>query len=416
MLAVYCAGMVAVVLSPLNPRGAVRESRWFTPGVDYMLRMTEIDCLCRGVNPFDVWHGDVILKPYLPLHGAGHDALEGKEGFTEEINAYPPWEYVMMMPFALLPRLVSWLLYLAVTVAGVWLLFYVGRSFCISFSGGSRELGTLVGVASVMLVSLPILQNSQLGNLTMPVLISAVLMAICLDRGHDALAGVCWAFAMLKPQLGLAFAVPLLMMRRFRTCIVAVSVCVALSVIPAIMCHESPVKMILQGAQASSQGFAGCGTFPYFLTPYVSNDVAIFAGLVVGAVLCAFMTRRLITSGFRSWIVLSMPAAVTGAAWTYALCHSFAMGWFFFVVLCSSLVKWPKSKFLWVLAALSAVFMSRVFNFVHFLPTVFPGIVPEFPLLGRWHHHITTLNSTACILLVLAFSVWISRHPAKDMP
>ena len=75
-----------------------------TKGGDYMLRMTEIDCLLRGVNPYDVWHGDVVLKPYVPHAGEPRMAVEGKEGFTELINAYVPWEYIMMMPFAVMPR------------------------------------------------------------------------------------------------------------------------------------------------------------------------------------------------------------------------------------------------------------------------------------------------------------------------
>ena len=65
VLALFLYGLVAavVVLTPLNPYGG---GKWLTRGCDFMLRMTEIDCLLRGVNPYYVWHGDIVLKPYVP--------------------------------------------------------------------------------------------------------------------------------------------------------------------------------------------------------------------------------------------------------------------------------------------------------------------------------------------------------------
>lgn len=414
LLALYCVAMVVVVLSPLNPRSPKYAGMWLKPGFDYMLRVSEIDCLRRGVNPFDVWHGDVVLKPYIPFSDEGRRAFAASEGFTEEINAYPPWEYAMMMPFAVLPRQLSWFLYLALTLVGVWMIFFAGRSFCSAVSGRRGEVCTIVGAASILLVSIPILHNSQLGNLAFPVLVAAVFMAICLNRGYDALAGVCWAFAMLKPQLGLAFAIPLLMFRKFKTCVVAMAICALLSAIPALMCHTSPVTLTMQGVAGSAHAFIGCGTLPYFICTHLANGTGIVVGLAIGALLCVVMTHSLVVSGLRNWIVLLLPAAITGAVWTYAHCFSFVMGWFFFVVLCSSLVRWPKSRFLWVVALLSAIFMTRIFNFVHFLPAVFPGIVPEFPLSERWHAHISTLNSTGCVLLTVALCVWLSRRAKEN--
>ena len=33
---------------------------------DFTLRMNEIQCLRKGIDPFDVWHADVKLPPYYP--------------------------------------------------------------------------------------------------------------------------------------------------------------------------------------------------------------------------------------------------------------------------------------------------------------------------------------------------------------
>ena len=413
LLALCCAA-TAIVLSPINPFGG---GKWFARGGDYRLRMAEIECLLKGVNPFDVWHGDVVMKPYVPLGGPCTDEVVGKDGFTELINAYPPWEYVMMMPFALMPKTFAWALYFFGMMAGMFCVFWIGRSFCARFSGVDGGGCTVAASVSIMMVFLPVLQNLYIGNLAVPVLLAAVLMAICLNRGKDVLAGVCWAFAMLKPQIGLAFAVPLLMLGKFKTCIVAAAICSALSVIPALMCHASPIDMTFQGARASSGCFMGSGTFPYFLLEFLPGDAGIIAGLLVGAAVCAVMTHMLRAAGVRDHMVLLMPAAVIGASWTYAQCFNYSMNWFFFIVLFASLAKCPKSRFLWVVAVLSAIFMTRLYNFAHFLPKVLPGVVPEFLPSEAWHYHIDSVVSSVGIALTFSYCAWISSRAAKaDMP
>ena len=406
LLAFYCAAVAVLVLSPLNPFGG---GKWLSRGCDYMLRMSEVECLRKGVNPFDVWNGDVVMKPYVPFGGAHAGDVGVKEGFTDFINAYPPWEYVAMMPLSFLPKTFAWVLYVVGMMAGLWLLVWAGKALSVSYSKGDDESCAIVGAASVVVVSLPVFQNFQTGNFAVPVLVASVLMAICLNRGKDVLAGVCWAFAMLKPQIGLAFAVPLLMLGKFKTCIVAAAICSALSVIPALMCHASPIDMTFQGARASTHAFMGSGTFPCFLREFLPGDAGIIAGLLVGAAVCAVMTHMLRAAGARDHMVLLMPAAVIGASWTYAQCFNYSMNWFFFAVLFASLAKWPKSRFLWGLAALSAVFMTRLYNLSHIIPKVLPGVVPEFLPSESWHYHIDTFVSSVGIALTFAYCVWFSR-------
>ena len=406
VVALFLYGLVAaaVVLTPLNPYGG---GKWLTRGCDFMLRMTEIDCLLRGVNPYYVWHGDIVLKPYVPSYGEPRAAVEGKDGFTEEINAYAPWEYIMMMPFVVLPRTVSWVLYFVLMMAALGALFAIGRSFAARFAGEGRDCGTVAGAAAVLLAGLPIYQNFQAGNLAVPVLLSAALMAVCLNRGWDALAGVCWAFVMQKPQLGLVFAVPLLMRKKFFTCFVAASICLVLTVVSSLLCNVSPIDLILQAPAASTFAFVGCGTCPYFLCGIIPGDMDIVVGLAVGAIVCFFMTRSLVRAGFRDWIVLAMPAAVVGASWSYSQCYSFAMNWFFFVVLAAALARWPRSKSLWCIAALSALLMTRLYNLGHTLMAIVagPGFDPESAL----HYHVDSLVTSACVILSVAFCAWLVK-------
>ena len=408
-LALYCALVSVVVLSPLNPYG---DGKWLTRGCDYMMRMTEIDCLLRGANPYDVWHGNIVLKPYVPNYGEARAAVEGKEGYTEEINAYAPWEYIMMMPFALMPRTFSWILYFALMLASLSVLFRIGRSFTARFAGVVRDNGAVVGTAAILLAGLPIYQNFQSGNLAVPVLVAAALMAYCLNHGQDELAGVCWAFVMLKPNLGLAFAIPLLMRRKFLTCVVAASLCAILTLAASLVCGSSPFDMVLQTPAANTFAFMGCGTFPYFLCQYLPGDYDIIAGLAVGAVLCFFMTFVLVRAGYRDWIVLSMPAAVVGAAWSYSQCYCFAMNWFFFVVLAASLMKCPRSKFLWSLAILSALLMTRLYNLGHTLTAILAG--PGFDPASPTHYNVDSLVTSAGLVLTVALCCWVSRQRPRS--
>ena len=86
------------------------------------------------------------------------------------------------------------------------------------------------------------------------------------------------------------------------------------------------------------------------------------------------------------------------------------MNWFFFVVLCASLLKRPRSRFLWVLAAVSVVTMTRVYNFVHALPKALPNVFPEFLPSESWHWNIDSLLSSVGIVLLVALCVWIVKN------
>ena len=405
LLAFYLVSVVLAVSSPLNPES---NGGWLPPGVDFRLRVNEINCMLSGVNPFDVWHGDVVVKPYVPFHGKARSVVEGKEGFTEFINAYAPWEYIMMLPFAVMPGAFSWVLYFLAMMAGVVALFCIGQRFCMRFAECSRELSVIVGSASVLFVAVPILHNFQVGNLSVPVLVAATFLAIALNRGCNVMAGVLWAFVMVKPQIGLAFAMPLLLRRRFTTCFVAAGICLAMTAIASFLCNASPIDLVMQAPAATANEFRGCGTFPFMFCPLCSNDVGIAIGLVVGVVVCFAMTQGLYRSGIRDWVVFMMPAAAVGAAWTYAQCFSFVMNWFFFLVLFSAIACRPKSKTLWLLAVLSAVFMTRIYNGVHFASRFLPGVFPESLMSESLYCHMDTLVSSAGLLVAMSLCAWLA--------
>lgn len=367
---------------------------------DLHYRLTEVDCVRRSVDPFRVWNEEVTLKPYYSNNPSRRAV---PEGCTEMISVYAPWEYALMFPLAVCGREAAWWIFSALSFAAFALVV------CVAGNVARKEFApaeaTLCATLPLLVVSHAVWSNVQVGNHMALVLLSAVLLAHCLNRGKDVWAGVCWAMMMVKPQIGLAFAIPILMRARVVTAVVAVAVCFLLSVYPALQCQTSLVDLVLEPARASAFAFEGCGTWPRFFcaTPPTEGDIR--AGLLVGAGVCAALT--VLVRRERDWFVFLMPAAITSCCWTYTQAYSHAMGWFVAFVLVRELLRHPQSRFLWVLAALAACSLSRGFLAWHGL-VAFAGWT--FPLSDYAFRCWDSLNSTLSLGLAAALCVWLRRR------
>jgi hypothetical protein len=386
LLAVVAVHVLTCVRSPANR-------------CDFRLRMNELACVRQRINPYDVWSGKVSLPPYYPNTLVG----EPPAGCTKQVNAYAPWEYVAMLPFSLVSEDCAWTIYcLLMGVAFAAVLFLPGRL--------SAEDSFLQAIVPMLVVAHPVWSNTGVGNFGIIVLAASVAMAWAFNRGHDVLAGVFWAIAMLKPQIGLAFAIPLLMKRKIPSCLIAGGLCLALSAVAAVICRSSLVAMLFQGPEANTSFFYGCGTWPYFLCSDITRSRDILAGLLVGVVLCSTMTG--LVRKEKDWFVLLMPAAITSCCWTYTQAYSHAMGWFVAFVLVSELLRTPRSKFLWILAALSALSLSRGLLASHGL-CGFAGWT--FPLSEHAFRCLDSLNSMLSLLLAFALCVHLTRRTPSVM-
>lgn len=362
---------------------------------DFNFRMNELACLRQGVDPYSVWHEDVVLPPYcsnLPKRPV-------PAGCTEQVNAYVPWAYALMLPFSYPPRHVSWFLYSLLMGATLLLTARLGATFAGEEAGRDDRL--LTAAVPLVMVSYLLWSNAAVGNFAMFMLAASVLMAWCLSRGHDVMAGFCWAIAMIKPQSALLFAVPLLMRRKWTTCIVAAASCLAFSLVPMFFCGTPLLALLREGPAANAELFQGCGTYPRFLLGMFGNDVEIVIGLVVGALLCIVMTGCIRRE--RDWLTLMMPAAICGASWTYTQAYSHAMGWFVAFVIVRDLVRRPRSKFLWTLVVLSFFVLTRWFLAWHGLASAAGW---KFPMSEYAFRCVDSLNSAASLAIALAYCVW----------
>lgn len=360
---------------------------------DFDLRMNELECLRAGVDPFSVWHEDVVMKPYcsnLPKKPI-------PEGCTKQVNAYVPWEYAYMLPISYLPRWVGWAVYCV--LMGLAALFVLGLGCRADGPSAAEENdGFLSSAVALTGVSYLLWSNAAVGNFSVFVLAAAVAMAWSLSRGKDVLAGACWALAMVKPQSAILFAVPLLLCRKWITCLVAVGVCLVASLVPLCMCDSSFVDLLLHGPAANAELFKGCGTYPTFFLGTFGNGTEIGFALVIGLGLCLVMTWFVRRSD--DWFVLLMPAAICAASWTYTQAYSHAMGWFVLFVLAR---ERPRTPFLLTLLWIGLFVVSRWFLAWHGLCSYMGWM---FPVSEYAFRCIDSLNSTASLLVAFLFCLY----------
>jgi len=394
------------LLAALSLMTVVMVGYMFYPSVregwDYDMRMNEIRCVLDRYDPFDIWSEKIDLPPYYSYARPE----KASATYTKCVNAYPPWAYAMAYPLAVLPRPFCWFLYLGFNLAVLALLGVAAFRYA-----RSRQLdpadARIVGVASVLLIGFACASCYQSGNYPIPVLFATLAMVWCLNRGHDALAGICWAFAMIKPQLALLFAVPLLLRRKFLTCTVAVATCVFASIPAMILCRRGFVELVQHGISGSSHIFMGCGTFPGFLCPLVSQGVGIYTGLVIGAALCVYLTWRAPRSA--DWFVLLTPATLVATCWTYSQLYNTVLAWFFFVLIAMALLRAPQDRALRGLAVLSVLTVARPYTFLHGFLMLLPARYNYSIELHWW------LDSVGLLFALVVFTwFWLRQYPARE--
>lgn len=400
--------LFSLIVTALVAVFAFRDSngRPFAPGYDFNLRMNEISCLCSGVDPYAVWHRDVVKPPYYPLN----EPQMANETFCEPINAYTPWGYVFLLPLAFLPKSLAWLVYFISMFVCLGVVFVVARKR-VDVEFNQSNNGLMVAAASLLILAYPIFSNVCIGNLTIHTLLALMIMFWALNRKLDALAGCCWAFAMIKPQTALLLAVPLLFRGRWVPCVVAGGVCIVMGWISSLMCGVPLLTMIRETPAASTHAFFGCGTWPYFLCGYLPCNADILIGLAIGGLLCVFLTWCLRKES--DWFVFAMPAVVCSTCWTYANQYIHLLSWFLVVLVLVEIVKNPKSRFLWILFVAIALSESRLYRcsvgLSHFFQIGTTGIMSS----DYAFRCLDSLNSTLSLVVATAFCVWKRSHASQ---
>ena len=284
-------------------------------GGDFSVRYNEVECLKTGVDPFDVWSERTRHDPYYSFHG------RPEPGQSKKVHAYPPWEYTFFLPLSLIPKNTASTIFGIIQVASllyvVSLLFRWGR--CLRGRTGD---GLFVAASALFLGGA--LQSAfwfrQYGITNLALLL---LLFRALDKRRPISAGICWALLMTKPQVGLLLAIPLVLGRQWKAIGMAVAVCCLASIPPAILCHVSPMDMILHMRSSAGNVLSGTAIVPkpVFVALASKTNPALPGTLsaAIGVGLCLWLCCRFRHAPF--WVLRMLPAIVCATGWTYLQLH-----------------------------------------------------------------------------------------------
>ena len=237
---------------------------WLAPGGDMYLRLNEYGYFRTGVFP----HPQLALRKGLEITAA---------------SVYPPYAMPMFALFfhpggALQGRMVIQ----ALSLASLGLVSWCGYRLLREAGVAAGVLGSLAGLA--IAGNGNALAHGQFSLICMGLITSQWLL---LARQRRIPAGLCWALAMIKPQIALPFALPFLRARRLRALVAGVSLLLALGVVALWHTGNSPLDYLeiwtrprsmnfIHGSQSSVTDVADGMRF------HVNSSQLVLAELVVG--------------------------------------------------------------------------------------------------------------------------------------
>jgi hypothetical protein len=221
---------------------------WLTPGGDMYLRLNEYGYFRAGVFP----HPQLALRKALEITA---------------VSVYPPYAIPMFAPFfhpggALQGRVVIQ----ALSLVSLGLISWTGQRLLRGASAAAGVLGALAGAAI-----------SGNGNALAQCQFSLICMGLIttqwllLARQRRIPAGLCWALAMIKPQIALPFALPFLQARRLRGLLMGVALLLALSAVAFWHTDVTPLDYLqvwtrrCHGSGSTAAG--GCARWARTCTP-----------------------------------------------------------------------------------------------------------------------------------------------------
>jgi len=375
-------------------------------GCDFQFRYNEIKCCKAGTNPYAIWSETEPSEVYR--------SFQRDDGKGQTVHVYPPWEYTFVSPLTCFSKRTASRIYYALHLGGVLLIGTVAFRL-----GYRRHQSGVHGcfVAACAFATGRALR-SALGTQNFGFLIAAaiVLMIMALHKRRDVLAGLCWAFIMVKPLLGLLFIIPLLIGRKYLTIAVAVATCLLASIPPAIWCDTSPIVLIHNVANSVDVHFATTGLFPsplpQLFAPYLPFQCLVVTNMLIVVPLCLLLTWKLRKE---TWYIMMCPATACSVAWYLSRGHDFNV--YAIVLMCVGLhfLHTPKrnEKILGacvIIVSMGSGLISLFRKLFDLLPSALPPQGLEFVAATMSKYDfVTQFGAIAFILMV----IWLWRLPTN---
>jgi hypothetical protein len=272
---------------------------WLSDGdIDMQSRVAEYDAFRLGIYPIRRLEPDVPPTVRVPY------------------TVYPPYALVMFVPFfepfgKLQGRVVVEVLSLAALCAVAW---YGHRSL--------RRAGPeAAGLGAVAALAISGNGNALgLGQFSIICAGAIVMQVAMLDRGRPVAAAAWWAVAMLKPQIGLAFAGLFVVRREWRALASGVVLLLLLSLVACWWTEVSPLALVDHWTARMRFDFASDGSLPGWLAAslgveprYVHACVALLSVVLMPVL---FRWRFVAVRGVEPLVVAAL-AAVLGREFMY---------------------------------------------------------------------------------------------------
>ena len=310
--------------------------------MDFGWRYNEAMCVRSGVDPYDVCFESKPSDRFTSVFAAESGKLP--------VNAYTPWEYTWMLPLTHLSRETAHTLFQLLNLAA--LAGIAALAWQRARRHGLSSPARWLVVAGSCFLGLSLYRVLQVSNYGLLMAFAAFAMAECLDSplslcdipphgggqdnkecyipphkgrrvrvGREVLAGLCWAVVLVKPQIGILLAIPLLLGHHIVALFAGAGFC-ALSTLPAAaLCNANPVRMVWRvlhsGTHSIRAGEVGTPLLPPELVALLSGIAPPAAWLALSAVVGLIIALAL------SWrmrrhpdaIARLTPALVVGLLW-----------------------------------------------------------------------------------------------------
>jgi len=317
-----------IILATLHALcGVLTEGRfypdeWF--GTDVRLRRNEVCCAHKGVNSFRIWNHDCELEGFRPMSRPDKAGGHSHPG-DMVVHAYPPWHTSLFYFYGCMPNLMCMCLMSVVFGLCIYFIISECRRICKS---RIADYGAPFAFCIAMIVTFAV-QCFFLLNYGVLILAAILAMNKAIECKRDVCAGLLWAIAMIKPQVGLLFFWPLFWKKQYKTIVVATTTCIILTVITSFIVNESVVDLILQVPEIGKP-YGTSIVVERFIVPLFGRSVSTV--LVLLFFMCAGMMTFLMKDKV-DLLPLCGLVSVLIPVWTYSQSHDHVILLFWFMLL-----------------------------------------------------------------------------------
>lgn len=242
-----------------------------------------------------------------------HRFVAEAAGFSgvESYAIYPPYTYPMLAA-VFWPRSLEGarVIFQILSAAALVLLMYYGAKE-LAFAG---RAAALLGAAIPFAITGNCSAVAQ-GQFTIICVAFLALQILLLERDQPVLAGICWAFAMLKPQIGVTFVLLFLVAPKWRGLFAGGLTVTAFTAFAFWWTSVHPLDFWIHGVASHQLGFLdelhhGAGLWITGLG--INPQLAVFVGLVlIGAASAAVLLHPYIRSRLKPDKVAALAAVLS---------------------------------------------------------------------------------------------------------